>query len=81
MTFGSKRLDDAYDRWATQTPDEYFGEDEEMEDLAEECAEENSPIALQDYTLKKKIKLHPKQRCEKCKMLYWKKHKCQRKTK
>jgi len=31
MTFGSKRLDDAYDKWATQTPEDYFGYDEDDE--------------------------------------------------
>lgn len=30
MSFGNKRLDDAYDRWVTQTPEEYFGYDEEQ---------------------------------------------------
>ena len=32
MGFGSKRLDAAYDKWVTQTPEEYFGENEEDED-------------------------------------------------
>lgn len=32
MSFGDKRLDAAYDRWATQTPEEYFGEEEEDEE-------------------------------------------------
>jgi len=34
MSFGSKRLDDAYDRWATQTPEEagYYDEYDEEED-------------------------------------------------
>ena len=26
MSFGDKRLDNAYDNWATQTPEEYFGD-------------------------------------------------------
>ena len=26
MSFGSKQLDDAYDRWVTSPPDEYEGD-------------------------------------------------------
>ncbi len=29
MSFGNKRLDRAFDRWITQTPEEYYGLDEE----------------------------------------------------
>ena len=36
MTFGSRKIDDAYDRWVTQTPEEYFGLEEEDEDEEEE---------------------------------------------
>lgn len=25
MSFGNKQLDDAYDRWKTQSPDDYYG--------------------------------------------------------
>lgn len=25
MSFGNKQLDNAYDKWVTQTPEEYFG--------------------------------------------------------
>ena len=28
MSFGDKGLNDAFDRWATQTPEEYYGYDE-----------------------------------------------------
>lgn len=31
MGFGSKRLDAAYDRWVTQTPEEFFREEEDDE--------------------------------------------------
>jgi len=33
MSFGSRRLDEAYDRWATQTPEEagYYEEEEKEE--------------------------------------------------
>lgn len=38
MSFGSKRLDDAYDRWATTPPDEYEGDcDDENHILCEDC--------------------------------------------
>jgi hypothetical protein len=36
MTFGSKRLDDAYDRWATQSPDDALHQTDEEGDLAED---------------------------------------------
>lgn len=36
MSFGDKKLDAAYDRWATRSPPEYDDEDEE-----EEGGEEN----------------------------------------
>jgi len=34
MSFGSRRLDDAFDRWVTQTPEEagYYEEDDEEEE-------------------------------------------------
>jgi len=32
MSFGSKHLDEAYDRWVTQIPEEYCDEDEEYEE-------------------------------------------------
>ena len=32
MSFGNKQLDQAYDRWVTQTPEEYFGLEEEPEE-------------------------------------------------
>jgi len=34
MSFGSKRLDEAYDKWATQTPEEagYFKDEGDEED-------------------------------------------------
>ena len=35
MTFGNKQLDEAYDRWVTQTPEEYFGLKEEEEEQDE----------------------------------------------
>jgi hypothetical protein len=34
MSFGSKRLDEAFDRWITQTPEEYFGVDEDDDPIA-----------------------------------------------
>ena len=74
MTFGSKRLDNAYDQWATQTPDDYFGVQEDDEEIT---AQE----LIDQVKKKKKINLHPKKRCPKCKMLYYRKHKCQRKEK
>jgi len=38
MSFGSKRLDDSFDRWVTQTPEEYYGtEDEDEEDATFDC--------------------------------------------
>jgi hypothetical protein len=36
MSFGDRRLDQAYDRWATQTPEEYYGMDESEEDIDHE---------------------------------------------
>lgn len=41
MSFGNKQLDRAYDRWVTQTPEEYFGycEDCECGDEQEEGCE------------------------------------------
>ena len=35
MGFGSKRLDAAYDKWVTQTPEEFFGEEEDDENEKE----------------------------------------------
>lgn len=35
MSFGDKRLDAAYDRWVTQTPEEYFGENSERDEFEE----------------------------------------------
>lgn len=32
MSFGNKRLDDAYDNWATQTPEDANCMDEELKD-------------------------------------------------
>ena len=32
MSFGSKQLDSAYDQWATQTPEDYYGYEEEEEE-------------------------------------------------
>ena len=45
MSFGSKRLDDAFDKWATQTPEEagYYDEDDEgfIDNLKDEDEEED----------------------------------------
>jgi len=46
MTFGSKRLDDAYDRWATQSPDDagiYEDDPDEQtaQEIIDECDEED----------------------------------------
>lgn len=40
MSFGSKRLDASYDRWITQTPEEFFGVDEDEEDEEDEDEED-----------------------------------------
>lgn len=72
MSFGSKRLDDAYDRWATQSPDEYYAGDEEFEDIEGELAEEK------DLKKEKKIRMHEKQKCISCGFLFWRKHKCRK---
>lgn len=32
MSFGNKRLDDAFDNWVTQTPEDYFHYEEEEEE-------------------------------------------------
>jgi len=46
MTFGSKRLDDAYDSWATQSPDDagiYYEDDPEQtaQEIIDGCDEED----------------------------------------
>ena len=38
MSFGSRQLDDAYDRWVTTPPDEYDGECcDDTHELCEDC--------------------------------------------
>jgi len=38
MSFGSKRLDDAYDRWVTTPPDEYEGDcSDDDHEICEDC--------------------------------------------
>ena len=49
MSFGSKQLDDAYDKWATQTPEDYFGADEgEEEGKCKKCNKETPKEFLAD---------------------------------
>ena len=42
MSFGNKRLDASYDKWVTQTPEDYFGneEEEEEEEVVRELLQE-----------------------------------------
>ena len=65
MSFGDKRLDESYDRWVTQTPEEYYGYNED-EETCVECGERF--ICETDIIL-----------CEKCMKLFdtdklWKLH-------
>jgi len=36
MSFGNKRLDRSFDNWVTQTPEEYFGQGNELSTTEEE---------------------------------------------
>ena len=50
MSFGDKRLDASYDRWITQTPEEYFGiEDEEEDDFT--VIEEAKDVSNEEDTI------------------------------
>ena len=50
MSFGTKSLDDSYDKWVTQTPEEYFGTErcpecgECVHPDDEECSECGCPL-------------------------------------